>query len=221
MKKMNWKVAGQFFSFLLNLFAIVRDTFAEMKVGIEIVEWLLGEGKEAFREKFLKPLGAEFLATQRVKVVNDTTIMVNLDAPPKLPFDNAKIEKNSGGGWVKVEKREGELYVDDYRVVLHLSEQQKNSRMSGHELRKELSGKPVLHPNILDALLEYPDLIPEDWKKDEDRYIYIFFWAVIFRSSDGNLCVRCLYFSGGQWNGGCYWLGRDWVGINPAVLLAS
>lgn len=155
---------------------------------------------------------------RRFQVLSKTAIMVNLDAPPKLPFATASVEKNIGGGLVKVEKCEDGLYVDGHKVILHLSKQQKSGRMSGHKLREELSGKPVLHPNILDALLEHPDLIPEDWKKGD---ICIYFWAVIFRGFYGSLLVRCLYFDSGKWCRSYYLLDDGWIGRDPAALLAS
>ncbi|MDD5627234.1 MAG: hypothetical protein PHW01_04485 [Patescibacteria group bacterium] len=148
--------------------------------------------------------------------------MVNLDVPPELPFNNASVEENIGGGWVKVEKREDGLYIDDHKVILYLSEKQKNGRMSGRELRKELLGKPVLHPNILDVLiLHRPKFIPEDWKKGKHYYVFIFFWAVIFRHSCGSLCVRCLFLRDGNWGWGCYGLDSDWSDFEPAALLES
>lgn len=223
-KPLDWKDLGRFNSILLGLFAIIRDTFVEMKIGIEIVGWLVGEGKKVFVEKYLKPMAAEFLATQRVRVINETTIMVNLDAPPMLPFDGAKIESRTGTGWVQVKKRTDGLYIDSRKVILYLSEQQKNGKtIQGYELREDLSDKPVLHPNILDALFESQHLIPEDWKKDEKGNTrYIFFWAVIFRNADGRPCVRYFFFDGDRWRRYFSWLDHDWrSGCYPAALLAS
>lgn len=159
---------------------------------------------------------------ERVRVINATTIMVNLDAPPNLPFDGAKIEFQIGSGWIRVEKRTDGLCMDNRKVVLYLSERQKGGKViRGHELREELSGKSVLHPNIMDALIEHPSLIPEDWKKDEEGNTrFIFFLAVIFRDADGDLCVRCFYFNGGQWGRNYYWLDGDWSGDYSAALLA-
>lgn len=159
------------------------------------------------------------------KVISKNTILVNLDALPKLPFDGAEIECQTGSGWVKVEKREdGLLYVDGCKVILYLSERQKNDQViKGHELRNELSGKPVLHPNILDALLANPHLIPEDWKDENGKNPCIFFWAVIFRHpNDKQLCVRCFYFLEGQWpRDYARWLIKDWPGAGPAALLTN
>lgn len=223
MKKLDWKAIGQFVSVLVNLFALIRDTLTKVGVGIEILPWLLNEGKEAFVTEFLEPLGAKFLTIQRVRVVNATTIMVNLDVAPGLPFGGATVESHTGGGWVKVQRRKDGLYVDGRKVVLHLSERQKGGRvLKGYELRDELTGKPVLNANVLDALYENPHLIPEDWKKDEAGNIrYIFFWGTIFRSPgpDG-LCVRDLYFGGGTWRRSCGWLDGGWGGV-PAALLAK
>lgn len=223
-KQLDWKQIGQFFSVLLSVFTIIRDTFKEMQVGIEIIPWLVGDGREYFVEKFLKPLGTEFLSTRRIEVLSETVIMVNLDVAPKLPFNGAQIEENKGGDWVKIEKRKDGLYVDGRKIILYLSERQKDGKViRGHKLREEVSGKPVLHPNILDALLEHTHLIPEEWKKNADgKIIFIFFWAVIFRDpSDGNLYVRSLYFRGGQWYSNYFWLDNDWNGHNPSALLAS
>jgi len=140
-----------------------------------------------------------------------------------LPFDGAQIEFQIGNGWVKVEKRGDGLYVDGRKVILHQSKRQKDGNViQGHEFREELSGKPVLHPNIMDALLEYPSFIPEDWKKDENGNTrFIFFWAVIFRGAVGGLFVRYFCWGDGRWGRGCDWLDDDWGGDDPAALLAS
>lgn len=218
MKKiLDLKEVGQFVSVLLSLFTAIRDTFAKMNVGVEIIPWLLGDGKKTFVEEFLKPLGTKFLATERVRVVNKSTILVNLDASPKLPFDGVTIEAHVGGGWVKLEKRKDGLYVDGRKVVLYLSERQKNGNViKGYELRDELSGKPMLNANILDALCEHTELIPEEWKGKA-----VFFWGTVYRDSDDDLFVRCLYFHDGEWSRHFHWLGHVWDRHFPAALRAS
>jgi len=221
-KELDWKGVGQFLAFLLSLFAVIRDTLKKMNAGIEIVPWLTNDGKEFFVET-LTQLGDKFIKTQRIKVLSDVVIMVNLDVAPRLPFDGAAVEKNEGGGWVKVEKRKDGLYIDGRKVVLYLSERQKNGQtIKGYELREEVSGKLVLHPNILDALLEHSHLIPEDWKKDENGNTrYILFWAVIFRDSGGRLCVRSLHWDGGKWDWICGWLSHGFSSGGPAAVCAS
>jgi len=155
-------------------------------------------------------------------IINETTIAVNLGTAPKFPFDGAKVEQHIGEGWVIVAKRADGLYVDGRKVILYLSKRQKGDKgHGGHELREELSGKPVLNANLLDALLENLHLIPEDWKKDDNgNTSYIFFWASIYRHSHGHLYVRYVYFRDGGWCSDCYWLDGDWHSSHPAALLA-
>ena len=224
-QKTDWKSLGYLLSVVINLFALVRDTFVKMGVGIELLPWDVGEGREGFVKEFLQPLGQKFLASQKpAKPRVRKSIIVDLSTPPKLPFDGATIEANAGGGKVKIEKRkDGELYVDGKKVILHLSERQQNGKViQGHELREELTGKPVLHPNIMDALMEYPELFPESWKKDENGNIrYIFFWGAIFRDADGDLYVRYVYFGDGRWRVHDDWLNGGWRSSYPSALLAS
>lgn len=160
---------------------------------------------------------------QRFITINETTIAVYLGATPKLPFDGAEVVEHIGEGWVIVEKRADGLYINSRKVTLHLSKRQKGGKwLKGYELCEELTGKPVLNANILDALYENIHLIPEEWKRDENGNIrFIFFWGTIYRASDGNLYVRYLYFSDGAWGRYYRWLGLGWGGLGPAALLAS
>lgn len=212
---LNWKAVGQFLAKFVDLCTLVRATFTEITVGIEILPWLLDGGKESFVEKFLKPLGKEFLATQRVRVIDDNTIEVNLGISPKLPFDGAAVESHVGEGWAVVQKRSDGLYVDNRKVALYFSEHQQDGKtVQGHELREELSGKPILNANILDALLENTHLIPEDWKGKA-----IFFWATVYRNRGGILSVSFLLWSGGRWYSLCHWLELHWRSSSPAACL--
>jgi len=159
----------------------------------------------------------------RVITINETTIAVNLSATPKLPFDGVTVEQHVGNGWAIVEKRTDGLYINDRKVVLHLSKRQQNGkRLTGYELREELTGKSVLNANIFDALHNNSHLIPEEWRRDEKgnaRFIY--FWGTIYRNALGHLCVRYLYFDGDAWYRYYIWLDVGWYDDSPAVLLAS
>jgi hypothetical protein len=223
MKPLDWKELGRFNSVLLNLFSIVRDVFSGMKIGIEIVGWLTTGGKEILVRE-LEALGTAYHAAHPVEVIDEKSIRVNLDAPPKMPFDGpfTGIKSKTGSGWVMVEKREDGLYVDGRKVILWIS---KRKGITGYELREEVLGKPVLHPNILDALLEYPQLIPEEWKeKSKGGYTrYIFFWGVVFFRHTDNLYVRQLFYDGGgEWGSiaKCLSDGLPFDG-NPVALLSN
>ena len=163
----------------------------------------------------ITPVGED---ATRVITINETTIVVNLGATPKRPFRGAEVDQHSGKGWVIVEKRADGLYVDGRKVILHLSKRQCGDKwLRGHELRKELMGKPVLNANLLDALYRNTHLTPEDWKGR-----YVFFWGTIYRGS-GGLYVRYLCFFGvGGWRSEYGWLGGDgFGGRGPAVLRES
>jgi hypothetical protein len=126
-------------------------------------------------------------------------------------------------GWkVEEHKKGGQLMLDMSKVRLHLSPNQMDGkRIEGNKLRKELASESVLNANVLDYLLAHPDLIPEDWKKDErGNTRYIFFWGTIYRTG-GSLYVRYLYWDGGAWIWDNDWLGSDWRGRRPSAVLAS
>lgn len=162
----------------------------------------------------IKPVAED---TTRV-ITLETMIVVSLSASPKLPFNEAEVKSHIGEGWAIVEKRVNGLYVNGRKVVLYLSRRQQNGRLlKGYDLREELTDKPVLNANLLDALYDNPRLIPEEWKGKA-----IFFWGTIYRNSHGDLYVRCLCWDDGSWPWYYYWLGHDWYdNYDPAAVLAS
>lgn len=169
-----------------------------------------------------KQYQAKLEAAERVRVVNKTTLVVNLASAPKLPFDGVTVKHNAGGGWVKVEKKkDGHLYVNGKKVLLRLEEGQKVGVVGGHELRKALTGKSTLHPNVMDALFDYPHMIPEYYKQDsQNRTLYICFWDVIYGSA-GGLCVRFLFWFDGAWQRDYHWLDGVFGVRGPAAVSAS
>ena len=122
---------------------------------------------------------------------SETDHVIDLDSAPFVPE-----------GWKEVEehKKGGKLKWDSKKIQLYLSESQKGDKyVEGNKLRKELENLPTLNAKVLDFLLAHKELIPEEWKRDEKGNTrYVFFWGTIYRHSDGNLYVRCLYWSGGR-----------------------
>src|SRR5690606_7878666 len=110
-----------------------------------------------------------------------------------------------------------------HKVVLHLSERQVNGKtIKGHELRRELDGKPVLNACVLDFLMANQSFVPDEMKRDaKGNTVYTFFWGTIYRDSSGRLCVRCCYWGGGKLEQFCYWLDSEWRFKDPAGCLAS
>ena len=101
-------------------------------------------------------------------------------------------------------------------ISLHLEPEQKNGYLKGTELRERLKRKPVLNTMVLDWLLEHPDEIPPEWKGKA-----VFFWGTIYRHSVGNLCVRCLYWNGSEWDWSYDWLDDGFDSDDPALVRAS
>ena len=199
-------------------FALARAGYSHPEVKELAKGELLGQVRQViYGNLAIKPIAED---ATRVITLNATTIVVNLGATPKPPFDGAKVVSHVGEGWAIVEKRADGLYVNGCKVILHLSRRQQNGRrLQGYDLREELTGKPVLNANLLDALADNVYLIPEDWKKDEQGNTrYIFFWGTIYRGDDGDIFVRFLYFRG-VWRRSYAWLADTWFGNWPAALL--
>ena len=220
------KSIGRFVAFL-NL---LLEVFKKADTGEEIFEWAVGDGKEATIAKFTL-IVEEFKARRRWYVVNETTIMVNLDsvlATLRLPFNGAvPLNPPKATGWAKVERIGDKLFVDGREMIPWLSDGQKDGKViGGHALRKEMDGKVHVHPNIWDALMEHtPDFTPERYKKDDaGNTLYNFCWAVVFedcRDADGDLFVRCFYWNANGPGSSSDLLGNDWNALDPASLLAS
>ena len=129
--------------------------------------------------------------------------LIDCDSAPFIP-NGWSVEEHKKGGFFK---------FDPAKISLYLSKKQKKGSIGGHDLRKELSDKPVMNANVLDYLLAHPELIPEEWKGK-----YIFFWGTIYRRSVGSLCVRFLYWHGSKWYWSCLWLDYDFLSAGPAAL---
>lgn len=145
-------------------------------------------------------------------VINDTTIAVNLGVSPLEVHkhrDGTEVEQHIGEGWVIAEKRTDGLYVGGRKVILYLSEGQRNGKsISLRELREELVGKPLLNTNLLDALFcfENRHLLPKDWS-EKARQLH--FLGTILRFPSGQIWIRfaerCRY---DHWRG--RWTDWDW-----------
>ncbi len=140
--------------------------------------------------------------------------IIDLDAPPLIPVADWSVEEHRPGGKWK---------WGPSRVDLWLSPDQQNGKVvTGHELAKQWAKRSVFNANLLDYLLDHPQLIPESWKQDEQgQTLLIYFPGTKYRDSDGNLYVRYLYWRGGHWQADGHWLDDDWDEQCPAAVLAS
>lgn len=107
-----------------------------------------------------------------------SAVQVDLGKAPTLPFEDTQVVVHQGSGVATLELRTSGLYLDGLKIVLRQVEQQQDTRIKRDDLRKQLDGTSVLNANVLDALFDLPQLIPEDWRKTGMR---VFFWGTVYR----------------------------------------
>ena len=138
-----------------------------------------------------------------------TGFLVSRDQHQTIDYNTAPLMLN---GWsVKPEDQimsavRTDFTPDPSKLSRYLSKRQEGwNTIVGHDLRKELEGKPVLTAHVLDYLLANTHLIPCSWKKNMvGETLYHFFWGTIYRDKSGAPCVRYLFWGGGGWR----WMWR-------------
>lgn len=128
--------------------------------------------------------------------------LIDCDAAPFVP-----------PGWTVEEHKKGGLWKWNPRLRLHLLEKQEDGDMKGAVLRISLANLPTLNANVLDYLLDNPDLIPDEW-----RGKYICFWGTVYRHPHGYLFIRYLRWDGLRWGWDGYWLEDCFSTVSPAAL---
>ncbi len=91
----------------------------------------------------------------------------------------------------------------------------------GNDLYEFLKQKniPVMNACVWEYLKENTGEIPEEWKMSvKGDACYIFFWGTIDRSPEGDLYVRYLSWTGGNWTESNYLLGGNWHEDFPAAV---
>jgi predicted dithiol-disulfide oxidoreductase (DUF899 family) len=107
---------------------------------------------------------------------------------------------------------------------LFLDPVQIEGSIRGNDLYEFLKEKntPVLNATIWEYLRNNESLIPEEWRfSTKGNAQYIFFWGTIDRSPDGNLYVRYITWSGGNWVFSNYLMSGNWHEDFPAVIKKS
>lgn len=102
------------------------------------------------------------------------------------------------------------------KIVLFASDKQAQSFHVGRSLRSAMANLPALNANVLDYLLDHPELIPSEWKGKK-----IIFWGTIYSSAGKDPSVRYLYWDGIKWNWAYYWLNSHSFDINDLAALAG
>lgn len=134
--------------------------------------------------------------------------IIDTDAPPKIPYSGWTVESHKGAGKIEWNPEKFQLYLSD--------KQRKQKYVKGFDLQKELESQTPMNANVLDFLLEHPELIPENWKRK-----YVTFFGTVYRNSDDSLYVRYWCWGGGALQSDYGWLVNDWSDQYPALSLAS
>jgi hypothetical protein len=117
----------------------------------------------------------------------------------------------------------GEI-TDWTRLNLFLHPMQKDGSMRGNDLFEFFKEKKVsvLNASAWEYLKTNQNEIPESWKYSELKGAqYIFFWGTIDRSPSGDLYVRYLAWSGGNWLFSNFLLSGNWHEDFPALTVGN
>jgi hypothetical protein len=130
--------------------------------------------------------------------------VIDLSADPFEPDGMKVVEHNLGGTFE----------WDPFQVsFLYSLDQQNGQKIKGFDLRNFLKGYRPLNANVLDYLLEYPELIPHSWNSKT-----ICFWGTIYIRQDGYLVVRTLKLHEWKWHSFCRWIVNVWTDEHPAIV---
>ena len=89
-------------------------------------------------------------------------------------------------------------------------------------IRLKVGGHVRLGGKAFKTCWENRHLLPENWKKDENKNIrYIFFDGLVLQDPLGSRYTLYMYWHGGSWDWNYRWLGRDRNARNPSAVSAS
>lgn len=218
-KKVSLSVFGVWESIMKSLCDLVKSlgsdfeairflVKAEGRATLEAVAKVIVDGYNAYQSADARALVDACCSDQSAgtgySVVSRPFYIINCDADPFVP-EGWEIAEHIRGGHLKWDPSQIELYLDNGQL--------RGKNLEGNNLRQKLSGKKVINVCVLDFLLAHPELIPEEWKEK-----IIFFWATVYRQSDGDLCVRYLYWDGDRWRWNYCFLDNNFDGNDLAAL---
>jgi len=162
---------------------------AELKMAFRRHDWTNADIK-ALSEGGI--LGEVLMVIKKRAQIVRTEHLIDCSAPPFCPE-----------GWTVKKHKPGDkkFEFDPARISLYQSKKQKKEAIKGNELYEELAAWQFLNANVLDHLLSHQNLIPKKW-----RFKFIFFFGTIYRSNNGDPCVRYIRWSGHHWECGWEWL---------------
>jgi hypothetical protein len=148
----------------------------------------------------------------------ERTVDCNVDAT--TPKDSRwTVKEHCKNGIFKLERRGNDIFANGKKIVLWLSEEQKQRCkpfITGRVLHSQLVRRPVLNANVLDCFLKNQYLVPRVCKNKETC-----FWGTIYLDNNGKLYVRTLLGSDDGWCGNFREFDDDWFDFNPSAELAD
>lgn len=190
--KLSDEQLGKLFRKLREIEKRINAQVITYQEAVDAMQLIIIEGEAPLHLKVIR-------GTHEIKEIEH---FIDLDAKPFVPKD-----------WTIEYHEKGGLWKWNPQLSLYLSKKQKKESINGYDLLKELGDQSALNANVLDHLLAYPELIPEEWKGKT-----IFFWGTIYRSSSGKLYVRSLGWNGSKWYWSDRWLDCGFSSVNPAAL---
>ncbi len=114
---------------------------------------------------------------------------------------NASFEELCIGDFFKVvENRLDGLWRFDRREVALHDPRTNKRRITGEQLRIELIDRHTLNAAVLEHLLIYPQLIPQEWRAGLDgEPMHIAFFGTVETRWKTQRVVRTMSFEGGRW----------------------
>lgn len=148
--------------------------------------------------------------------MSDSRHIIDTDQNPEVYGDLWTIAEN----W----SHHGKIVLSELlqKTDLYLDPVQIEGSIRGNDLYEHLKERNinVLNATVWQHLKINSDQIPEVWKYGpKGNAQYVFFWGTIDRSPDGNLYVRYLSWTGGNWVFSNYLLGGNWHEDFPAVII--
>ena len=150
------------------------------------------------------------------------------EAIKEKSIDTDQTPKIYGELWTIAENWSKQGIIDwdkeKYKNALFLEPLQIEGSIRGNDLFEFFKEKntQVLNANVWEYLKDNNEEIPEEWKTNKKgNSQYIFFWGTIDRSPDGNLYIRYLSWSGGNWVSSTYLLSGNWHEDFPAALFVK
>ena len=208
---------------LVQLFTAISAVFKKANVGLEIIEWSVGAGKEFVANKIAE-IVMEYKrqnpqvtrsSTSVPEVQEDSMILVNRSIRPSYPdwmrevmhpeldaLGPAEYEIGAVEQWLHDGQKDGKL-IEGNKIYNQLKETDTLKTCLGLRDLEEIQKKNIA------------------FFRKHFKGKAVFGWRSIVRNRGGNLSVPFLYEDGGEVVLSWRWVDDDWVSSRPALRFAS